>query len=110
YHCVRKRPELVTQGLVDPNWSGRAKRALGERRSPMSFGRVACAIQSVVAMSSMRGRRRRRALRQSAYCVVVGLAFLLVAGAVRAEPIKVAISQRGFWDSSFIEFAIREGF
>jgi NitT/TauT family transport system substrate-binding protein len=76
----------------------------------MWFGRVACAIHSIVAMSGMRGRGLRRALTQFAYCVVVGLAFLLVAGAARAEPIKVAISQRGFWDSSFIEFAIREGF
>ena len=28
----------------------------------------------------------------------------------RAEPLKVAISQRGFWDSSFVEFAEAAGF
>jgi NitT/TauT family transport system substrate-binding protein len=27
-----------------------------------------------------------------------------------AEPLKVAISQRGFWDSSFVEFAEAAGF
>src|SRR5438445_12736390 len=28
----------------------------------------------------------------------------------QAEPLKVAISQRGFWDSSFVEFAEAAGF
>ena len=27
-----------------------------------------------------------------------------------AEPLKVAIPQRGFWDSSFVDFALKEGF
>src|SRR3954452_10796460 len=30
--------------------------------------------------------------------------------AAEAEPLKVAISQRGFWDSSFVEFAEVAGF
>ena len=35
---------------------------------------------------------------------------LLAAPAAKADPLKVAISQRGFWDSSFIDFAIRQDF
>jgi NitT/TauT family transport system substrate-binding protein len=31
------------------------------------------------------------------------------AGAL-AEPLKVAVPQRGFWDSSFVDFALKEGF
>src|SRR5437016_11249774 len=32
------------------------------------------------------------------------------ASAHAADSLKVAISQRGFWDSSFLEFAQKEGF
>src|SRR5207248_9530796 len=32
------------------------------------------------------------------------------ASAQTADKLKVAISQRGFWDSSFLEFAQKEGF
>jgi NitT/TauT family transport system substrate-binding protein len=35
---------------------------------------------------------------------------LLAAPAAQAEQLKVAISQRGFWDSSFIDFAIKQDF
>jgi NitT/TauT family transport system substrate-binding protein len=41
------------------------------------------------------------------------IALALVAGAVStgaADSLKVAVSQRGFWDSSFVEFAQKEGF
>src|SRR4051794_38795352 len=41
------------------------------------------------------------------------LALALLVGAstvVRAETLKVAISQKNFWDSSFVEFGQREGF
>jgi NitT/TauT family transport system substrate-binding protein len=41
------------------------------------------------------------------------MAMAMVAGAVgaaAAESLKVAVSQRGFWDSSFVEFAQKEGF
>jgi NitT/TauT family transport system substrate-binding protein len=31
-------------------------------------------------------------------------------GHATAEPLKVSISQKGFWDSSFVDFALREGF
>jgi NitT/TauT family transport system substrate-binding protein len=37
------------------------------------------------------------------------LAGLLTAGAHAQDKLKVAISQKGFWDSSFLEFAQREG-
>ena len=42
---------------------------------------------------------------------LVALAAIMVAAATAsAEPLKVAISQRGFWDSSFVEFAEAAGF
>src|SRR6478736_6669619 len=43
----------------------------------------------------------------AALCVVVATAITSFAW---AEPLKVAISQRGFWDSSFVEFAEAAGF
>jgi NitT/TauT family transport system substrate-binding protein len=43
---------------------------------------------------------------------LVALAVLagVMTSAAQAQKLKVAISQRGFWDSSFLEFAQREGF
>ena len=43
----------------------------------------------------------------AALCVVVATA---ISSFASAEPLKVAISQRGFWDSSFVEFAEAAGF
>jgi NitT/TauT family transport system substrate-binding protein len=37
-------------------------------------------------------------------------AFIALVSLAQAEPLKVAISQRGFWDSSFVEFAEAAGF
>src|SRR6266568_6802042 len=45
--------------------------------------------------------------------VLTGLAAVAAPNVVRAQAadkLKVAISQRGFWDSSFLEFAQKEGF
>lgn len=42
--------------------------------------------------------------------VALTLAAAVVASAAEAQQLKVAISQRGFWDSSFLEFAEKEGF
>src|SRR5499433_3176463 len=36
--------------------------------------------------------------------------FVSLVSLAQAEPLKVAISQRGFWDSSFVEFAEAAGF
>jgi NitT/TauT family transport system substrate-binding protein len=33
-----------------------------------------------------------------------------LAGTATAETLKVAVAQRGFWNSSFIEFALQQGF
>jgi NitT/TauT family transport system substrate-binding protein len=41
--------------------------------------------------------------------LALGLLVAMGAGAL-AEPLKVAIPQRGFWDSSFVDFALKEGF
>lgn len=41
---------------------------------------------------------------------IAAVAALVAATAAHAEPLKVAISQRGFWDSSFVEFAEAAGF
>ncbi len=38
------------------------------------------------------------------------VAAIVAVTTVQAEPLKVAISQRGFWDSSFVEFAEAAGF
>ena len=43
--------------------------------------------------------------------LLVLAALLAPVGALaQAETLKVAVSQRGFWDSSFVEFAQKEGF
>jgi NitT/TauT family transport system substrate-binding protein len=59
--------------------------------------------------SSVRGSNavRFHALRLSALGIIITL---LAAPAAKADPLKVAISQRGFWDSSFIDFAIKQDF
>jgi NitT/TauT family transport system substrate-binding protein len=55
---------------------------------------------------SRKAPMRRNTLR---YCAL--LAFLVAASSLaRAEALKVAISQKGFWDSSFVEFAEMAGF
>src|SRR6195256_6472175 len=42
--------------------------------------------------------------------VVLAAVTAVLASFPHAEPLKVAISQRGFWDSSFVEFAEAAGF
>ena len=42
--------------------------------------------------------------------VALALLFLLATSLARAETLKVAISQKGFWDSSFVEFGEMAGF
>jgi len=70
------------------------------------------AIRSLPAGKPAGGdmRSQARSARLLAASVAGCLAAVLAVGAARAETIKVAISQRGFWDSSFIDFAVREGF
>lgn len=42
--------------------------------------------------------------------VVLLLGLAMATSLAEAQGLKVAVSQRGFWDSSFVEFAQREGF
>jgi NitT/TauT family transport system substrate-binding protein len=42
--------------------------------------------------------------------IIAFVAAILASVTAYAEPLKVAISQRGFWDSSFVEFAEAAGF
>jgi NitT/TauT family transport system substrate-binding protein len=42
--------------------------------------------------------------------ILVTLIASATAGASAAETLKVAVAQRGFWNSSFVEFALRQGF
>ena len=42
--------------------------------------------------------------------LVAGLVLATFSTGALAEPLKVAIPQRGFWDSSFVDFALKEGF
>jgi NitT/TauT family transport system substrate-binding protein len=42
--------------------------------------------------------------------VLTGLISALCASVASAETLKVAVAQRGFWNSSFIEFALQQGF
>lgn len=41
---------------------------------------------------------------------IIGLAATIAAGSAGAETLRVAVAQRGFWNSSFVEFALRQGF
>jgi len=42
--------------------------------------------------------------------ITLGMIAAAASTAVAADSLKVAVSQRGFWDSSFVEFAQKEGF
>ena len=42
--------------------------------------------------------------------ILVGLLTLATARGATAETLKVAVAQRGFWNSSFVEFARAQGF
>jgi NitT/TauT family transport system substrate-binding protein len=42
--------------------------------------------------------------------VLTGLISALCASSAAAETLKVAVAQRGFWNSSFIEFALQQGY
>ena len=44
------------------------------------------------------------------FLATVALVGLANASAARAETLKVAISQRGFWNSSYIDFGVKQGF
>ena len=44
----------------------------------------------------------------SAICITIWAT--IWAGAATAETLKVAVAQRGFWNSSFIEFALQQGY
>src|SRR5947199_366679 len=41
---------------------------------------------------------------------LLGLGTAVAAGSASAETLKVAVAQRGFWNSSFIEFGLKQGF
>ena len=40
----------------------------------------------------------------------IGVFLLWPAGGGRAETLKIAVAQKGFWNSSFVEFALQQGF
>jgi NitT/TauT family transport system substrate-binding protein len=42
--------------------------------------------------------------------IVLGALIGSLSCAAQGEPLKVSISQKGFWDSSFVDFALKEGF
>ena len=42
--------------------------------------------------------------------ILIGALATLAAYGAAAETLKVAVAQRGFWNSSFVEFALRQGF
>jgi len=70
------------------------KRGEGSMRNGWSSIRVSDALKSLTPLLSALG-------------IIVTL---LAVPAAHAEPLKVAISQRGFWDSSFIDFGIKQDF
>src|ERR1041384_4140144 len=51
-----------------------------------------------------------RVLAALGMAIIAAIASFAQAQFAQAEPLKVAISQRGFWDSSFVEFAETAGF
>src|SRR5207344_1714720 len=65
------------------------------------------------ALPRLRGRvgeGERREKRMSKIFAAALAAAISLTSLAHAEPLKVAISQRGFWDSSFVEFAEAAGF
>ena len=44
------------------------------------------------------------------FALLIGMIAAVSAGGAGAETLKVAVAQRGFWNSSFIEFALQQGF
>jgi NitT/TauT family transport system substrate-binding protein len=69
-----------------------------------------CGANFVQPSAPSGGREKEEAMLRQAS---IALAMAMVAGAAStaaAESLKIAVSQRGFWDSSFVEFAQKEGF
>jgi NitT/TauT family transport system substrate-binding protein len=42
--------------------------------------------------------------------LLLGLIAITAATSAAAETLKVAVAQRGFWNSSFVEYALQQGF
>ena len=42
--------------------------------------------------------------------LLLGLVAVSISSGVRAETLKVAVSQRGFWDSTMVDIAEKQGF
>src|ERR1700680_1678594 len=55
-------------------------------------------------------RRSREEAMLRRFLMARGMGAAAASAAVAADSLKVAVSQRGFWDSSFVEFAQKEGF
>ena len=47
---------------------------------------------------------------RSTIAFLIGMVSAICAGSATAETLKVAVAQRGFWNSSFIEFGLQQGF
>jgi NitT/TauT family transport system substrate-binding protein len=47
---------------------------------------------------------------RSTIAFLLGLIAAMAGGTANAETLKVAVAQRGFWNSSFIEYALQQGF
>src|SRR4029077_5545466 len=98
------------------------KRAVMERSVPQECRRVTMArrrreiavVRSAPVRHSHREKpaSRERTMLTRRSIVLTGLAAVAAPRVLRAQApdkLKVAISQRGFWDSSFLEFAEKEG-
>ena len=47
---------------------------------------------------------------RSAIAGFIGVMLAATAGSASAETLKVMVAQKGFWNSTFIEFGVRQGF
>jgi NitT/TauT family transport system substrate-binding protein len=54
--------------------------------------------------------RPRRTGRSRLLAALVGLAAMVVAQGAAAETLKVAVAQRGFWNSTFIDVGLKQGY
>src|ERR1700738_4430423 len=66
-------------------------------------------LSRAMARQAWLNQRGLRVMRRALAFPIVLTAALSASGA-SAETLKVAVAQRGFWNSSFIEFALQQGF
>src|SRR5262245_66530813 len=83
-----------------------AERSFGEYRQPVKdfAGSICASFRPGYACAAGRPTMRKT------IALLLSLIAAMAGSSAAAETLKIAVAQRGFWNSSFVEFAQRQGF